>query len=385
MLILFLGAVLVADPVVDAIASRTGLPRVSLLLLLGLLLASGGPAVVSAEVVDSFPVLAEIALAMVGFLLGGEFVLDKLKAHGRAVLALSVGVTLVTGAVVTLGAWLAGLGLAVALVLGAASTATDPAAVLSVTRDSGSEGPVTSTLLGVVAVDDVWGLLAFGAVLGALDVLLVTGGAEGPVAAVFELGGSILLGVAVGLPMAWMTGRLLPGTPTLVEALGFVLLVCGLAEIWHLSYLLATVTLGAVVSNFATHHELPFHEIEHIERPFLTLFFVLSGATVQLHEVGRVLPVLGLYVVLRVVGRVAGGWISTTAGRLEDRYRWAGFALLPQAGVALGMALVATERHPELGQSTLAVLVLATVVFETVGPLLTRRFVAQAGEFQRDG
>ncbi len=331
------------------------MPRVTLLILLGVLL---GPMA-----------LAEVALAMVGFLLGGEFTRANLVQRGKAVVVVSLAVVVVTMALVTAGMVLLGVALPAALVLGTAATATDPAAVDAVCRER-PEGPLTSLLRGVVAVDDVWGMLLFAVVLSAIDAMAGGPlGAEAMVHAVRELGGSLGLGAALGAAMAAVTGRLTPGEPTRMEALGFVLLSCGLASWLGLSYLLTAVAMGAAVANLATHHETTFRELEAIETPFLVLFFVLSGATADVTADPEVWLLVTAYLTLRTLGRIAGGWVGV---RSSDPERGAaiGFALLPQAGVALGMTLVAVERLPELAWA-LPVVVLSTVVFESLGPVAT--------------
>lgn len=378
LLLVTFGAILLIEPIVQMAAERTRLPRVTLLLALGLVVGGAGLGLVPAAAHDAFAPMAEVALAMVGFLLGGEFTGAKLRAHGRAVFALSIFVTGATWVLVAGGSWLYGLGVPAALVLGTAATATDPAACAAVTRETEAEGPVSSTLLGVVAVDDVWGLLLFGGVMAAIDVMLGGSANGSAAAAALELGGSLALGAALGVPMAWLSGRVQKGEPTLMEGLGFVLLACGIAQALHLSYLLANVAMGTVVANLARHHQRTFNEVEHIERPFLAVFFVLSGATVRLEGVLELAPLLAVYAVLRVAGRLLGGGLGAVAGGVP--HRTIGIALLPQAGVALGMTLVALERFPELGRELLDVLVLATVVFETAGPLLTRWVLRRAGE-----
>ncbi|MCB9778477.1 MAG: cation:proton antiporter [Alphaproteobacteria bacterium] len=378
-LLITLGALLLAGLAAEAVGRRTRLPRVTLLIVMGVVI---GPAVLDllpAERIVWYPRLAELALLMVGFLLGGEFTAARLRQYGVAVLAVSVAVTLVTAVVVGAGLWLLGVPVALALLLGAIATATDPAACADVVSEAKAEGAFSRTLLGVVAIDDVWGMLVFTAAL--TGVGLATGtGVDGVWEGLWEVGGAVGLGVGLGAPMAWLTGRIKPGEPTREEALGMVLLCGGLAEWLEVSYLLAAVVMGAVVANLARHHERPFRAIESIETPFLVLFFVLSGASLQLDALGDVGLVGVAYVVLRVLGRLMGGLLgAAAAGMPVATRRWVGPALLPQAGVALGMALVAAERLPELA-ALLPVAVLSTVAFELAGPIATRIALARVGE-----
>jgi NhaP-type Na+/H+ or K+/H+ antiporter len=292
-----LGALLLMGLATDAVGRLTRLPRVTLLLLFGV---SVGP-----EAFDLLPrvenrwfsVTAHSALVMVGFLRGERFTLATLREHGRHVVWISVTAVLVTAALVSLALLAVGAPLALALLLGAVSTSTDPAATVDVAEADGDDTPFARVLLGVVAVDDAWGLVLFGLVASAVAML-----ADGisPAATLLEglreVGGAALLGGVLGVPLAFLTGRVREGEPTLLEALGVVFLCGGLA-IW----------LGGVLSR------------------------------------------------------------APAAMR-----RFMGPALMPQAGVALGLALIAAERFPELGPSLLTIAIGTTVVFELLGPLCTR-------------
>jgi Kef-type K+ transport system membrane component KefB len=158
--------------------------------------------------------------------------------------------------------------------------------------------------------------------------------------------------------------------------------LCGGLALWlEVSFILAAMVMGAVVTNLAHHHNRPFHAIEGIEWPFLVLFFVLAGASLDLDALWLTGPVLLGYVVLRVLGRLLGAWLGGALCQDDPAQRWwMGLAMLPQAGVALGMALLAVQRLPAWGEIILPVVVGATVVFEIIGPLLTRLALRRVGE-----
>jgi Kef-type K+ transport system membrane component KefB len=162
------------------------------------------------------------------------------------------------------------------------------------------------------------------------------------------------------------------------EALGLVFLTAGLCSWLSVSYLLAGLVSGTVIANVATHHDRAY-EIEHVQWPFLLLFFLMAGAVLDLGQLWAV-GGLGLaYVGLRIAARVAGGWVGgILAGATPLERRWIGPALLPQAGVAVGMALVAAEQFPDWGPQIMSLTVGTTVVFELIGPPVTRLAVARA-------
>jgi Kef-type K+ transport system membrane component KefB len=314
-----------------------------------------------------------MALLMVGFLLGGRLTSEELRQRGGQVLRLSLAVVLITFGVVAGGLWLVGAPVSIAIVLAALATATDPAATFDVVHETGAETSFSRTLLDIVAIDDAWGILVFSLALAASE-LLVGGAARGAlVHGAWDLGGALLLGVGLGVPMALLSGRLEPGEPTLYEALGMVFL-CGGAALWlEVSFLLAAMVMGAVVVNLARHHTRPFHAIEGIEWPFMILFFVLAGASLDLGVLLQTGGWLVAFIGLRIVGRLGGGWLGGSLPPADPEIRrWLGAALLPQAGVALGMALVAAQRFPEIGEVILPIVVAATAIFELIGPIATR-------------
>ncbi|MBK9129861.1 MAG: cation:proton antiporter, partial [Phycisphaerales bacterium] len=164
-------------------------------------------------------------------------------------------------------------------------------------------------------------------------------------------------------------------------AAGSVFVCCGVSMLLHVTYLLAAMVMGMVVVNLARHHRRPFHAIEGIERPAMVLFFVLAGASLQFAALARIGWIGAAYVVFRIVGRLVGGYAGARlSGAPPALQRWMGLALMPQAGVALGMALVASERFPDLRPTILPVTIAATVLFELSGPLLTRLALVHAGE-----
>lgn len=371
--ILTVGVLLVVAVAARWVAARTRIPRVSLLLLVGVI---AGPLVFDALPSgreDWFPVVSRIALVMVGFLIGGEFTIDRVRRRGRQVGFIALGQGVVTAAVVAIGLLAVGVDPTVALLLGGAATATDPAATRSVIEDEEASGEGAETVLGIVALDDVIGIVTF-SILLTIAGISAGGSATGDalLEGVWEIGGGLLVGTTLGLLAAPVTGRLRPGEPTLEEALGLVFIAVAVTWWLDVSYLIAAVSMGVAIANAATHHTRPFRAIESIEWPFLILFFVLAGAAIDadaLESLGAVVA----YVVFRTVGKTLGAGLAGRLGGLDrQRARWVGVALLPQAGVALGMALAAAERFPQYRTEIVGVAVVSTVVFELVGPFGVR-------------
>lgn len=383
LLLITFGGLLLLSLAVDAAGRLTKLPRITLLVLLGLVIGPSGADLLPVDAGAWRDITAQMALAMIAFLLGGELSVAALRARGRAILAVSVSVTLISLAIIAGGLWLLGTPLALALLLGGVGLATDPAATREVISEAGTDGPLSKTLLGVVAIDDAWGVIAFSILLG-----LVAAGGGGPLAGltsgVQEVAKAVALGTAIGLPGAYVTGRIKAGEPTLAEALGIVLLTAGLALWLDVSLLLACMSAGAVIVNLARHHDRPFHEIEHASWPFVIIFFVMAGAAVDLGGISSVTLLALAFIALRLLGRVLGGWIGGRLGGLSaGNAHLIGLALTPQAGVALGMALVGAELLPEHADALLTVTVATTIVFELGGPILTGWVLRKSGETGR--
>lgn len=376
-----LGALFLVGLAADQLGRRTRLPRVTMLLLCGAVVGKSGFDLIPPEGIVWYDALAILSLTMVAFLLGGTLHGDRLSAQGRSILWVSICIVVFTALLVSAGLWALGVVPAVAIVLGAIATATAPAATQETLREVGATGPFADLVRGIVAIDDAWAMFAFAFALIAAQAL-----AQGAIdmahlaAAAWEVGGALGIGFAVGLPAAFLSGRLQPGEPSQMEALGIVFLVAGFALWIEVSFLLAGMTAGAVVANRARHHERAFHEIEYIEWPFLMLFFLLAGVSIELSALIEVGFIGIAFVILRIIARLAGGWVGGAAAGLPPlQRRWIGPALLPQAGVAIGMALVAEQALPQWGSEILTLTIGTTVFFELIGPLATQQAVIRVG------
>lgn len=373
LILVTVGALLLVGLAMDELGKRTRLPRVTLLVVFGILAGPSGLDLLPETIVVWYPAVSVMALVMVAFLLGGRLTPQMLRENGRMIFIVSLSTVAITAAFVGFGLWLLGIDPIVSLVLAGISTATAPAATQDVVRRSAATGPFPALLLGIVAIDDAWGLIVFSLLLALGHAVLVQSPGSALLEGGMELGGAVLVGIVIGFPAAYLTGRLQPGEPSQIEALGVVFLCGGLSLAIGASFLLAAMTAGLIIANFADHHTRAFHEIENIEWPFMVLFFVLAGASLEIST----LPAIGIiglaYLVLRCSGRVAGGWLGGRMSSMPTVYsRWIGIALMPQAGVALGMALVAAHAFPESHDEILTVAIGTTVLFELIGPFLAQ-------------
>jgi Kef-type K+ transport system membrane component KefB len=380
-ILLILGLLFLLGLAADLIGRHTFVPRVTLLILAGLAVGPVGFDLLPEAVVrDWFPPMTTLALSLVGFLLGEKLSVKELRAHGRVVLGITLAETTLALAAVALALLAIVVHPVAALLLAGIAAASAPTATYDVVRECGIKGEFTDTLLAVVALDDAVSLLLFSLMMAAASAVdgnhsvmfSLAGGVR-------EIGGSLLLGIALGVPMAFLSGRIRPGEPTLAEAMGFVLLCGGLATWLDLSPVLSAMMMGAVVASMAKHHHRPFHAVEGIEWPFLILFFILAGASTHAGALLLVGGITLVYMTSRCAGTFVGAWIGATLTRAGPAMqKWIGWCLFPQAGVALGMALMATQRFPEFEAFLLPVVLASTVVFEITAPAITRRALQAA-------
>lgn len=381
-LILILGALLLTGWIAHVAGEKTGIPRVTVLLVIGVLAGPDILDLIPDKVSDWFDQVTHLALAMVGFLLGERFMGRELKRSGRKVLIISIGEVVAAAAAVFLATQIIGLDPVMGLLLAAMAPASAPAATLDVIEEKGANGPLSRTVLGIVAIDDAWGVILFSLLLVAAQALNSdTAPLSWMASAAWEVFGGVALGIILGIPMAWMTGRIKEGEPTLLEASGFVLLCGGIALWLNLSYLLACMALGATVANRAKHYKRPFSDIKGAKEPFMVIFFLLAGFKMDID----VIPALGMigavYIVSRSIGLIGGGALAASlAGADETVRRNVGWCLLSQAGVALGLALLVEERFPEIGGKILPLVIGTTIIFELLGPVFVRWRLKKAGE-----
>jgi len=366
---LTIGALFLLGLLADQVGRKTRLPRVTLLLLTGIAVGGSGLNLLPIETGRWYEFLSITALTMVAFVLGSSLSLTNLRRHGRQIVAVSLAVVVATVLIVGLGLWVIGVNIGMALILGAIATATDPAATSDVIQQTNSDGPFARTLTGIVAIDDAWGILVFSLTVAFVGMLNGSANGEGLADALWEIGGALVLGIAIGGPAAFLTGRISQGEPLETEALGIVFVCAGMALWLEVSFLIAGMTAGAIIVNFARHHRRAFHEIEHLQWPFMVLFFILAGASLDVSALGKVGLIGAGYIVLRIVARVVGGWVGGAIGGAPAQDRpWYGVALLPQAGVAIGIALIAANEFPAYAETILTVAIGTTVAFELAGP-----------------
>ncbi len=387
--LLSLGAATLIGLIFNRIVKLLGLPNVTGYLVAGVIIGPSFFQIIPSEFIESLNLLVNVALGFIAFSIGGEFHLSKIKKIGKSVFVITVFQALITTAAVDIGLLVFGVEPAIAVSLGAIATATAPAATLMVIHQYNAKGPVTNILMPVVALDDAIGLMVFSISLSVSKLLALGSGkvsvVEMLVDPVLEILLSLVVGAVIGVILTIGLGFFHSRSNRLTAIICAVFLGTSISAIFELSSLLLCMAIGAVMANFYHESEKMIDVTDHWTPIVLMLFFIISGAELDL----RIIPTVGLLGVLYLAFRSAGKYFGARLGAMVVREepnvkKYLGVALLPQAGVAIGMSQIVVSTLPtEYGSQIRAVVLCATLVYELVGPLLTKLVLTKAGEIEK--
>ncbi len=382
----YMSIMLLGGLLAGRLVKQIHLPNVTGYLLIGLLLGPFCLKVLPLDFILNMRLAADIALAFIAFTIGAEFKLSYLKKVGLTPIMIALFEALAAVVAVTLGLLAFGFDLELALLLGAIASATAPAATMMVVNQYKAKGPVTETLISVVALDDAVALMSFGFATAAVSAM------EGPgeasllmsiLSPFIEIGGSIILGGLLGvlftLPLKYFKKS---SNRTIIMA-GFVFLGSALASMLNLSPLLLCMCMGAMLTNISSSASSIMKLADNITPPIFLLFFVSSGAELDLSVLGSIGLIGILYIILRVIGKILGASAGACVMKAPTAVKkYIGFTLVPQAGVAIGLSLIAAQKLPTYGPTIRAVILCGTLVYELIGPALTKVALKKAGEIQ---
>ena len=352
-------------------------------LVAGLIIGPCVAGIISREQAESMGIISEAALGFIAYSIGGEFKLSYLKKIGKAPLTITFFQGMMTAVCVDVGLIAFGVDVPLALLLGAIGLATAPAATLMVVRQYKADGPVTQMLLPVVAMDDALGLMVFSISASVAQAML--GGAitvsSMILSPLIEIVGSFALGAALGWLLAFGARFFASRGNKLALSIALVLAGVGLCDILNLSSLLVCMMIGAMMVNLSQQREVLIEQCNRFTPPLFLLFFVLSGADLDL----SVLPSVGLigvmYLLLRCIGKWGGTYLGAVCVKADKHIRhYLGLTLLPQAGVAIGMAALVSARFPTLAAQVNTIVLAGVLVFELIGPVITKIALTKAGE-----
>lgn len=362
------------------------LPNVTGYLLAGLLLGPSVLGILNEDFLASASIISEMALGFIAFSIGNEFKISYFKRVGATPIVIATleslfAVVFVAGALV-----LAGFEPSFSLVLGSIAAATAPAATIMVIKQYKARGPVTETLLSVVAIDDATALIMF-----SIAVAIATALSGGNVSAsqlilkpAIEIGGALVAGAVLGLVFLLPLKAFKKDGNRLSLTVAFIFMGLGLSKLCGFSSLLLCMAMGAIIANLSPDVNHLMKLSDKITPPIFMLFFVASGAELKL----SVLPAVGLcgviYIVVRVIGKMFGASLGAIVCKADKNIRkYLGPALVPQAGVAIGLSLTASAVVPHYSTEIRTVILCGTLIYELIGPAIAKASLKKAGEIKK--
>ena len=386
--LLCLAAAMALGLLLTRLAKKVNLPNVTAYLIAGLIVGPYCLNLFSESMLAGISELTSIALGFIAFSIGGEFKWESLKRVGVKALIITIFQALAALAAVDVVLILCGFDLPLSLTLGAIATATAPAATLMVVRQYRAQGTMTNTLLSVVAMDDAIGLAAF-AISLAMAQSLTSGAAPTVqnmlISPLLEIGLSLVVGAALGTVLSFLLRFFRSRANRLSLMIAAVFAGVALSDCWGLSALLTCMAIGAAMVNLRADSGALIENTDRWTPPLFMLFFIISGAELDLQVLTNVGLLGVLYLVARSLGKYFGSALGACVVKSEPKIRkYLGLTLLPQAGVAIGMAQVVIAKLPEYGEVIRAVVLCATLVYELVGPVITRIALSRAGEIPAD-
>ncbi len=370
-----------------------GLPNVTGYIVAGLLAGPFCFKFITEESLEAFSIITTVALGFVAFSIGGEFKLDYLKRLGKKVLIITFVQAIMTVIVVDLvliivGLFVPGFDLPLVLLLGAIATATAPAATLMVVRQYKARGIVTETLLPVVAGDDAIGLIIFSLSLAIAKALTSNQGITIKTALLmplWEIFMSLLIGGLIGYVLALSMKVFKSRANRISLIITVVIGGVALSNLLNLSALLTCMTIGAVYANLFRDLHRVLEVYDRWTPPLYLLFFVISGAELDVRMIVSVGLLGALYLISRAIGKYFGAYLGAHLANADENVKkYLGLALLPQAGVAIGMSQIVMAQLPEYGGPVRTVVLCATLILELVGPLLAKVALSKSGEIHKD-
>ena len=394
-LLLSVGIMVVAGFLGGLALEKLKLPKISSYIIVGILLSPSLLNIIPKETISRMDIITEIALGIIAYLIGGSLKVESLhhlrKSIAWVIIFQSTGACLLVTVVLALTGHLVIPGgtfwhnyLPMAFIIGAVSCATAPAATMAIVSEYKAKGPLSTTLLAVVALDDAIAVMAFAVAIGVSQPLINgTGGISFyetlgvPLLHIVE---SIAIGAAFAFALIYISRLAKARELLLVVVFGMVMLCAGISSYLGLSSILANMVMGFILVNKVRRKEV-FGVLEDVEAALYAMFFVLAGLHFDLYVL-KAAGILAVLIVLsRCFGKYAGTWIGAKISSAPDTVRkYLGLALLPKAGVTIGLILLASLKFPSFGDVMLSAVLASTIINELIAPPLVKYAISKAGE-----
>ena len=384
-ILLSLAIILIAGFLVTRITKFLRLPNVSGFIIAGVLIGPSVLNMIPVHIIDGMEFLSDIALAFIAFGVGKFFKLEVLKQTGFKVILITLGESLVAGIFVTLAMrYIFAFDWSFSLLLGAIATATAPASTMMTINQYHARGNFVNTLLQVVALDDVVCLFAFSIV----TTISESSTAFSPVNVLMPIIYNIAA-LAVGFMCGFILSKLLNSHRSndnrLILTVAILLGISGLCTIVDISPLLSCMIFSATYINLTEDKEL-FKQINNFTPPIMSLFFIVSGMNLDLSVLATV-GITGIaYFIIRIIGKYAGTYFTCLACDTDKNIlNYLGFALIPQAGVAIGLAFLGQRLLPaDTGNLLMTIILSSSVLYELIGPVCAKIALIKSGAISKE-
>ncbi len=377
------------------VSDRFKIPAVTIYIILGVILGISFVKMYDDAMLKNLDFISKLALGLIAFIIGSELNKDVIFKLGRSIISIAIFEALAAFLIVMCSiVFFTSLPFYYALILGSVASATAPAATVYVIQQYKAKGPLTSTIMGVVGIDDAVALIIY--VFASIFASNILKGTDLSVFVIMvkpliNILLSVIIGLVSGIVYIMMMKKIRDNEIILMSIFAFILIQLGVSELLNVSELLAIMFFGAFIVNVNYNLSRRTGSIANSLNPIiLPLFFIFAGAHLNVNLVGKI-GVLGLiYTASRMAGKIGGAYFGAVVGKAQPVVRkWIGFSLIPQVGVAVALALSVSQKFgteeygkagTELASIVINVLLFTTIITEIIGPVLTRISLTKAKE-----
>lgn len=394
--VLLLGVILFLGSVGGLVFKKFKIPQVVGYIIIGILIGQSGFHLMSNQVLSTLEPISSFALSLIGFLIGSELKATVIRRYGKQFIGILLFESIIpffsVGILVTLISFFVSknfnASISLGLLLGAIASATAPAATTDVLSENRTKGPLTTMLLGIVAMDDAVALILF-AVASTIAGGLVGEGTGSFGAQILSILYSVVVSCLLGSIVGFLLSRIIKKTKnddgrTLAFSLGAIMLLTGICSYLKLDTILAAMSMGFFIVNFAPIKSADLFElVDRFTPPIYVMFFVLVGAKLNIWNVSLYLGLIAIvYVVARTIGKSIGSTVGAKiTGAPMGVQKYMKWCLLSQAGVAIGLSISAGQMFPKtLGPTVILIVTATTFIVQLIGPLCVKHGVTMAGE-----
>ena len=384
-ILLKLSIIILVGIIGGRLANLFKMPKVSGYIIAGLIIGPSFMNLIMNGDIGNLSIINGIALSAIAFGIGSEFLLKDIKKIGKKIFIITLGEVIGAFLVVFITMYfLFNMSIEFSMIIASMSAATAPAGIVMVIRELKAKGPLTNTILPVVAIDDALGIMLFGICLSIAKVLNTGEGysliqiIKEPI---IEIIGSLILGALVGFIMTYVINKAKNKEESLSISIGFILFGAGISSYLSLSSLLTCMMIGGTLVNLKPNSSRVFNGINEFTPPINILFFTLAGISLDIDALKGV-GLLGLaYILARGLGKIIGARIGSTITGVEDTIvKYLGMSLLTQGGISIGLSMIVKKELPDLSNGIVTLILFSVLIYEILGPILAKIGLTKAGE-----